>query len=90
MKNEDLFLDVFRPIITNIHQILTQIIEHEENILKEIKTLSTAPYKPEIKQKLEVEIILFQTMHQQMSIMLKLHKELTNTVTEYLELKGWL
>ena len=90
MKNEELFLDVFRPIIIGIHQNLAQMIETEENTLKEIKTLSTAPYKPEIKQKLEVEIMLFQTLHRQTGKMLKLQKELMNTVTEYLELKGWL
>jgi len=90
LPNEDLLLKVFRPIIIKIHQTLIEMIESEEDNLKVIKTLLTSPYKPEIKQKLEVELMLFQTIHQKMSRMLKLHKELNNAITEYLELKGWL
>jgi hypothetical protein len=90
LPKEDLLLKVFRPIIIKIHQTLIQMIESEENTLKEIKTLLTSPYKPELKQKLEVELMLLQTIHQKMSKMLKLHKELNNAITEYLELKGWL
>ena len=89
MNYENFRFRVFRPIIINLHQVTMVLIEEEEKNMQEVKTLLTTPYKARIKSELEIELMLLQAVNQKMEKMLRLHKELKNTLEEYLELRGW-
>ena len=89
MNEEEFRLKVFLPIVISLHEMVVTVIKGEEDNIQEIKSLSTAPFIAEIKSKLQIELMLLQTLNDELGTMLKGHKNMKKTIEEYLKLRGW-